>query len=121
MPLQSIGAAPYENVVAGDFPRVTESAVIITGQNLTAGTVVGKITASGKLKKVDSAAVDGSQAPFGVLATATDATSADKTATVYLTGEFNINKLVFGGTDTFATHKVALRDLSIFGKTSVVL
>lgn len=121
MALESIGALSYDNLVAGDHPIVTETAVLISGQNCVIGTVLGKITASGKLKKVDSTAVDGSQAPYAVLATTTDASAGDKTVTVWLSGEFVATKLVFGGTDTVTTHKAALRDLAIYCKSSVIL
>ena len=121
MPLASIGTLSYDNIVAGDHPIVTETNVLISGQNCVIGTVLGRITASGKLKKVDSTAVDGSQAPYAVLATTTDATTGDKTVTTWLCGEFVATKLVFGGSDTFTTHKATLRDLAIYGKTSVIV
>jgi len=74
---------------------------------------------SGKLVAVDSTAVDGSNVPYAILATATDATSADKVCGVYKSGEFNDNAVTFGGSDVVATHKEALRDLGIFLKATV--
>jgi len=68
-------------------------------------------------KLVNSANVDGSAEPRAVLAADVDASEEDKTAPVYLTGEFNEEALTFGGTDDADTHREALRELGIFLKT----
>jgi hypothetical protein len=106
-----------ENLFAGNvFPVVTGKGTI-TGGNYTRGTVLGEITASKKLTKVDSSKVDGSQTVFAVLAEDTDASLGDKIAPIYLTGEFNEEQLVFGGADTADTHRSNARKVSIFFKT----
>lgn len=105
--------------VSGAFPVVTDTLVISSGQNLTRGTVLGIVTTGGEAVKVDSTAVDGSAVAYAILAQDTDATLADVTAPVYLTGEVNGDALIFGGTDTKATHKNALRKIGIFVKTVV--
>jgi hypothetical protein len=105
-----------DNLLAGDFPMITEELMILTGNNLKRGTVLGKITASGKYVAVDSTKSDGSQTPVAVLSEDTDATAGDKQSCAYLTGEFNAGALIFGGTDVIATHKTVLRSLSIFAK-----
>jgi len=48
------------------------------GQNLPLGTVVGLVTATGKLKQIDPSATDGSQYAAGVLMQAVDATLIDR-------------------------------------------
>lgn len=48
------------------------------GQNLPLGTVVGLVTATGKLKQIDPSATDGSQYAAGVLMQAIDATLIDR-------------------------------------------
>jgi hypothetical protein len=109
-----------DNLIAGDFDIVTDEVTVVSGAGVLArGTVLGKITASGKYKIVNSANVDGSQTPVCVLAQAVDATAADVVTSVYLTGEYSSNALVFGGTDTATTHKAALRLLNIFIKSTV--
>lgn len=114
---ESEGTFAYPNLLAGDYPRITRLETIVSGAgDLAAGTVLGKITASGKLTPVDDAAGDGSQAPHCVLAEDADASAADAEAVVYYSGEFNENALVFGGDDTIADHRDALRDLGIFAK-----
>ena len=77
------------------------------------------VAGSGKFTAVNSANVDGSQEPYCVLTQATDATLAEQETVGYMTGEFNGNKLVYGGTDTEAMHKDALRKLGIFIKTAM--
>ena len=80
----------YDNLFAGSNIRpVSEGGTLISGQNLTRGAVLGKITASGKYTLSLSASGDGSQTPTAILAKDTDATSGDVETTVYLTGEYN--------------------------------
>lgn len=112
-----------DKLIGGDFPIRTEAATIVSGAgSLPRGRVLGKITASGKLTSVQSDGTDdGRRTPYAVLLEAVDATSADKPAAVALTGEFDSGALTFGGTDTVATHKAALRDLSIFAITPVTV
>jgi Bacteriophage lambda head decoration protein D len=80
-----------------------EVVTILTGQDLSAGTVLGKITASGKYQAVTVAAVDGSQNPVAVLMYPTDTTAdgpegaGDQTAVVIFRGaEINKNVLSYG-------------------------
>jgi hypothetical protein len=109
-----------DNLLAGDYPVVTDEVTIVTGQTLTRGAVLGKITASGKHALCDSTASDGSQAPVCVLAEDCDASAADKTGVpVYLSGAVAETSLAFGGTDTADTHRAALRDLNIYLKKTV--
>jgi len=83
----------YDGLIAGDFPITTDRATLLSGQDLERGALLGKITASGadrgKLKQCDSAAIDGSAEPFGILVEDCDASDGDKICDVYLTGEFN--------------------------------
>lgn len=60
-----------------------EEVTIVSGQGkLASGTVVGRITASGKYAAVTVAAADGSQTAAGIVMWADDATSADATAVI---------------------------------------
>ncbi len=69
---------------------------------LEPGTVLGKITASGKYAAHDPAAVDGTETAVAVLWGRADATAADVDAVVLLRGPaiVNGNDLVFTGTPT---------------------
>ncbi len=109
-----------DKLIAGDFKLVTGEVTILSGQNLSKGALLGKITASGKCQLCDSAASDGSEDPIGILAEACDASGGDQTnVPYYLTGEFNQDAITFGGSDTAATHLAALRDLSIYLKETI--
>jgi hypothetical protein len=108
-----------QNLFAGDYPKVTDTVVVALAGVLVKGTVLGKITAGGKFIKCSSVAVDGSQAPVCILAEDIDTTAADVNATVYLSGCFDENQLVYGGADTAATHRAALRNLNIYTKKAV--
>ena len=69
---------------------------------LEPGTVLGKITASGKYAAHDPTAVDGTETAVAVLWGKADATAADVDAVVLLRGPaiVNANDLVFVGTPT---------------------
>jgi len=55
-----------------------DEVTVASGQNLAAGTVVGVITASGKVTQLAPGASDGSQNAAGVLLNAVDASTGDK-------------------------------------------
>ncbi len=117
-----IGSLEYDKLFAGSQqPIVTNMRTVASGEGeLPRGAVMGQVTASGKLRLVNSAHTDGSEKPFTVLAEPVDATAADvpNTAT-YDTGEYNIAALTFGGTDTYATHADAAARLNIYFRQSV--
>ncbi len=70
---------------------------------------------SGYLKPVNSANVDGSAVAECINAQeVVVAAGAESKAEVYTQGMFNGDHLVFGGSDTTATHVDRLRDLNIF-------
>ena len=91
-----------DNLFAGDFPTETKSITIESGQNLSRGAVLGKITSSGEYKQSVSTASDGSETPRGVLAQDTDASSAATAATMYVAGTFRESELDFGSGVTAA-------------------
>lgn len=108
-----------DNLLAGDYPAVTDIITILTGQVLARGAVLGKITASGKYILCDKAAVDGSQTPVAILAEAVDATAADKQSVVFLSGSFNETKLTLAAGTVANDVRAALRDLNIYIKKVV--
>ena len=57
--------------------RSRSTGTLILGQNLESGTVLGTITASGKLTQYDPVAVDGSESVSAILYDNIDATDAD--------------------------------------------
>lgn len=115
----SEGSYTPDSLHAGDFPIRTEKVTVITGQNLVRGALLGKITASGKVNLSLSAAVDGSQTPYAVLAEDIDATAEDKEAVAYISGDFNADAITYGAAHTAASVKDGLRDKNIYLHTPI--
>lgn len=69
---------------------------------------------NGEYSICNSTAVDGTQHPVCVAAEGMDASLAARNVSVYITGVFIDTSLVFGGSDTIAVHKDALRALNIY-------
>nr|VFK12791.1 MAG: Bacteriophage lambda head decoration protein D [Candidatus Kentron sp. LFY] len=108
-----------DSLIAGDHPIVTQSVTVATGQNLKRGTLLGKVSASGKVVLSEAAANDGSQTPYAVLSEDTDATDGDKTTIAYLSGEFDEDSITFGIGHTADSARDALRAINIYLKTLV--
>lgn len=104
-----VGSSSPTPLFAGDADVVTEEAILDTG-NLAKYTVVGRVTATGKIIACDPAAVDGSQTPIGILTQAADATAADKRVAIFTAGFFNHAALVWAAaTNTLALRQAAFR------------
>ena len=74
-----------------------ENVTLVAGQNLAAGAVLGKITASGKYSAVNEAGSDGTQTAAGILLNGTDASAADvAVAIIARDAEVNGNELSWG-------------------------
>jgi hypothetical protein len=70
-----------------------DKVTVLSGQNLVAGAVVGKITASGKYVAYDNAGTDdGRRAVAGILVGGVNATSGDKSGLVLRRGPAVVNK-----------------------------
>lgn len=89
-----VGSFSPVPLFAGDAPVVTEEGIVDTGV-LAKYTVVGKISATGKLVQWAPGAADGSQIAYGILTQAVDATAADVKVGVYTGGFFNDAALVW--------------------------
>ncbi|GAB4287288.1 MAG: hypothetical protein Kow0098_03600 [Ignavibacteriaceae bacterium] len=88
-----IDGNPVE-LYAGDFPRVELPVVIASGAGaLIKGTVLGKVTATGKYVAYNDGNADGSQTAKCILADDIDATSEDINTTAYFAGHFNEDAL----------------------------
>lgn len=117
---QDLGTYTPDKLMAGnEVPVLTAGITLASGQGiLKRGTVIGKITASGKGLKVDKAAIDGSKVSYGILTDDVD-TTTEVTTTVYVSGLFNSNALVFGGASTVADHENELRQLGIYLRKAI--
>ena len=108
-----------ENLIAGEFPLVTEYVTITGGTELNAGAVMGQQLADGLYRWSDAAATDGSQIPEAILAVNVDTQEGDVRAPVYKTGEFNRLALVLGPGHTLESITTNLRLRSIFLKANL--
>jgi hypothetical protein len=88
---------------------VDQSVTIANGQNLVRGSVLGRITASGKYVLSVAAANDGSQVPRAVMLHDL-VTTADTVTGVAVGGAFIAPALVLGAGHTIATVRAAFED-----------
>ena len=88
--------APYGDIVAGDFPLVTEPILLGAGSGtLARGTVLGKITATGKYVPYDDDGTDdGRRVALRILAEPATLDGTDDTVGVaFRTGMFKASAL----------------------------
>lgn len=95
-----------------NFHRSRDNIIIVSGAGVLApGTVLGKITASGKYEPATAAAADpdvGSQTAVAILLYGVDATSADvPAAAITRDAEWNVNTLTYDATVDDATKRGA--------------
>ena len=102
------------NLIAGEYPRIERIITIASGSALTKGSVLGRVTASGKFSLSASDANDGSETPDAILAEDVDASAEDKQAVVYFSGEFNETALTLGNGHTLESIRAGLRSKSLF-------
>ncbi len=97
-----------------------EQVTIVSGQNLKTGTVLGKITASGKYSAYDGDAADGTQTVAGILIGDVDATLADTPGAILARGpaEIDGNRIVWVSQDAgdIADGLAALAALNIINR-----
>jgi hypothetical protein len=102
---------------AGEAPIVTEDHVVAT-TGLAKHTVVGKITATGKLVVLTPGASDGSQIAFGITSQPTSGT--DVSQAIFTAGFFNHAALIWpAALDTLVERQVAFDGTMVkIGKVS---
>lgn len=116
-----LGAGAFiKSEANGDLSR--ETVVIVAGSGkLEAGTVLGRITASGKYKPYDDNNTDGSEVAAAILIYDVDATSADVTAVViFRLAEVFTNRLKWAATVLSGEKTTAYADLAAAGKLVIV-
>ena len=118
-PSKTTEAFNPDRLIAGDYPVVTGNVTIESGQNLTRGALLGRVTAGGEYKLSLSGAADGSEVPRAILAEDVDASAAAKIGPAYLSGEFNEDQITFGTAHTAASVADGLRDLNIYLKSPI--
>lgn len=109
-----------DQLIGGDMKIVTHAGrTLLAGLYYKRGTVLGRITASGKYTIALAAANDGSQVPCNILVDDVDATLADALGGIYAMGEFNENAVILGTGITLAAVKAALETQNIYLKSSL--
>ncbi|WP_421792763.1 head decoration protein [Hyphobacterium sp.] len=111
-----------EFALAG-YPVLAESKTIASGAGaLVAGTVLGKVTATGKFIASDEAAVDGSQTAAAILAVDVDATAADvDNVPIFVSGLFDGGKLTYAGNHDADTVNADFEGTPLFVRTALAL
>lgn len=93
-----------------------ENIVVAAGANLVPGTVLGKVTASGKYVAHAPAAADGSQNAAAIVLTDAPAATADaRVAAIVRGAEVNGNLLVWNGSITAPQKTTAVNALAALG------
>ena len=113
------GTYNEDGLQIGGLEFITEEGTILSGESVVRGEVVGKVTASGKYIPCDHTVSDGSQIPRGIMVMAIDASAADVTGVFYTHGQFDSDKLTFGGTSDIDDLKDALKDANLYTKDLV--
>lgn len=106
-----------DNLLVGDAHE--EPAVLLSGENVVRGALLGKVTASGKFALSLAAATDGSETPRAIAVEDCDASLADAACLVYLEGVFNEDAVTYGTGHTAASVKQGLWDYNIYLQTPV--
>lgn len=108
----NVGVATVAVAFAGpiNFTLADGATDFVAGDSFDVTVAAG----TGKYKLAVAAATDGSQKACAILVRASDASLADKKASVYVTGEFAKNKLVFGAGHSAATVAADLEAINIY-------
>lgn len=115
----NVDAFTQEDFIAGEFPRHTDTVTIAAGETLSAGSVLGEVSADNTFKLSLAAAGDGSEEPVAILQNDVDASAGAMKAAVWFTGCFNEDALVFGAGHDKTSAKPGLRSRSLFLKPVV--
>ncbi|MGY6663371.1 MAG: head decoration protein [Glycocaulis sp.] len=98
----------------------TRTLTLLSGQNVERGELLGRVTASGKLKAALEASEDGSEDAMAIAAEDVHADGSDASILVYLAGDFDQRKVKFGTGLTAANTVVDLAKGGIFLHPSVL-
>ena len=113
------GNCTPDELLAGNFPIVTEGITLTAGSIYPRGAALGLVTGATKYILADATATDGSEKIVRVLMDPIDATNEDKTGVGALSGDFNNGFMTFGGTSVAADFTEAkVRDTIFIHKTA---
>lgn len=107
-------------LIAGDKPIHTDGVVILSGETVSRGDLLGIITVGGQAILSASAAGDGSEVPVCIAGEDVDASGGDTNSWAYFAGEFNENQMTFGTGHTADSVRAGLRNKSIYLHNPIV-
>lgn len=108
------GSITPQNLIAGEFPRVSRTVTVTGNGILPIGSVLGCIDQDGRYQLSVASAEDGSQVPDAILAETIGLNSGDQQAVVYFSGEFNAFALHLGEGHSIDSLRTHFRRCSIF-------
>lgn len=113
----SYSSTPYnpDRLIAGDFPHATIDGPLIDNQSvgaLSRGAVLG--FSGGNWAVVHQTGSFGAATAKGILAKDADPSGGGVSAVIYVTGEFNEDRLSFGGTLDADDVRSFLQDFNIY-------
>jgi len=110
---ESIHAGAF--LISEEDGHISRDAVtIVSGQNLVAGAVLGKITSGGKYAAYDNNASDGTQTAAAILYAACDATAGDTQATaITRMAEVNGKELTWSDNSPSSDVTAGIADLAV--------
>lgn len=112
MPDQQSSCIKYEEEAG--YSR--KDVIVVSGQNLARNTVLGRITASGKVTAWTTGASDGSQNAMGILLDPVNASAADAPGVAIVRNAmFSRANLVFAGTPNDTQKNAAIAALEALG------
>lgn len=115
MAATNISTFTWDNLETGRFQNHQDTRTIISGQVLSRGALLAKITASGKYTQYDSGGSGGSEVPNAILAKDVDASTGDTKSRIYTFGEFNETSLLLMSGDSITDAiRATLRDQGIY-------
>ncbi len=112
--IQAAAAFDPNGIVAGGYDFHAEKETLLTGTNYEAGTLLGKITASGKYTTSLTASNDGSEVPVAVLLEPVDASGGDADGIILKAGGVVQDKIIYGTGHTADNTKDDLMARGIF-------
>lgn len=96
-----------DDLIAGSFPIETQTETIASGETIERGAVLGRVTATKKLKVSVADAEDGSETPLFIAIHDLGELAADLETPVYKAGAFRSSRLVLGEGHTPDSVRVA--------------
>lgn len=91
-----IGTTEYNKLLGAGPYKTTARFVLVSGQSVVQGEVLGFNTSTGKLSSYDSGGSNGLNAFWGVAAEDVDATEGDTYCPAYVSANFKEQGLIFG-------------------------